>query len=65
MSTKALTSIRENKRSNTQSSRKKKFKFKIYQQDKESKRKFPMIITSDSFYNTGNLYLNKKNYIFR
>ena len=65
MSTKALTSIRENKRSYTQSSRKKKFKFKIYQQDKESKRKFPMIITSDSFYNTGNLYLNKKNYIFR
>ena len=63
MSTKGLTLNRENKSSNSQWIKNKTMK--TSKDDKVSKRKFPRILTSESFYNTANLYLNKNNYIFR
>ena len=63
MSTKVLTLIKENKSSNSQWIKNRTTKRS--KEGKSSKRKFPRIFTSESFYNTANLYFNKNNCIFR
>ena len=64
-STKDFTSTKEIKRSFSQIPKNEELVINLEQNKLKKNIGYPFILTSNSFYNTANLYLNKNNYTFR
>ena len=64
-STKDLSSTKGIKRSYSHIPKKKKLSINIEHHNLKKNKGFPFILTSNSFFNATNLYLNKNNYIFQ